>query len=1281
MTAPLRRRLRLLRRGAWYAIALVLVVLALGSGVASQLLPLAERNPQRIADWLGARARAPVAFDRVQTEWTRRGPLLRLDNLRVGEGDNPVRIGDAEILVAQYAGLLPGRSLTELRLRGLDLTLQRDAQGRWSVQGLPGQQQGGDPFAMLERLGELQVSHARLHVSAPELGLTLRLPRIDLRLRVDGQRIRGGADAWLREAAAPFEMALEMDRHSGDGRVYAGSANADLAELAGAFRVAGVSPAAGTGRVQAWARLQARRVVAAHADADLVGVTLRGAPLPGQGTPTQTLEGVQFAATWRRTVDGWQVRAPRLRVGGAGGGNAMDGVAVDVGQRVHVQAPRLEVGPLLQLLALGEVAPPALRAWLRQAAPGGILHHVRLNGQRGGRLQASARAEALGFAPVRNSPGVRGLSGWLQGDDQGLRMRFDRAAQAAFDWPAGFGVVHEFRLDGEAVLWRDGEGWSVRTPGLALDGERLHMRTRGGIGVQGDGSRPRLDLVAEIGDVPVALAGGFWVRHLMPKSTVQWLDAALRGGTLRDVRAVVVGDLDDWPFRNEPGKAGAGLFRADARMQDGVLKFQSDWPAIEDMDADVRFVADGFTVDGSGRIAGIPIERVTGGIARFGRAELALDARTASTDARHLLALLRNSPLHKQHGEVLDNLRADGPASADLHLLLPFHRHSPPPRQVRGNVRLDGAQLQELRWDVAFDQVRGQARYDAQGFIADPLQVRHEGRPGQLALRAGPAHVRDRAQAFEAELRAQADIDGLLDKAPTMAWLKPYLRGSSQWAVEVAVPRAAVNAAPPSRLRLRSNLAGTAIELPEPLRKSAAQALPAMVDLRLPVERGDVEVTLERLLSVRSRSNANQTGVHVQLGGARAPAPPAHGLVVGGQVERLDALDWIGVVGAGRGDGDGLPLRRLDVQARRLRLLGTDFGDSRLQLAPSPRGTAVQAQGDALAGALLIPAQDGATVAGRFDRLHWTGGLPGKPGAAGTAANTGGEQAIDPAKVPPLLIEVADLRIGGLPLGEARLRTTPTPAGLRMDEFSSRGGKQRLSASGAWTGRGDAARTRLSAEVDSDDIGTLLAGLGLAGQIDDGKGRLGMALNWRGAPGDVALATLEADVALEARDGRLLEIEPGAGRVLGLLGIAQLPRRLTLDFRDFFEKGFAFDRIHGNVRVAGGVARTGNLAIQGPAADIHVSGSADLVAQRFDQTVEVLPKSGGLLAAVGAFAGGPVGAAVGAMANAVLDKPLQQAGARTYRVTGPWKSPKVETRERARSPAKTDAAPPAEPPG
>ena len=60
MTTPLRRRLRLCRRGAWYALAALLVLFALGNGIGSQLLPLVERNPQQIADWLSQRAQRKV---------------------------------------------------------------------------------------------------------------------------------------------------------------------------------------------------------------------------------------------------------------------------------------------------------------------------------------------------------------------------------------------------------------------------------------------------------------------------------------------------------------------------------------------------------------------------------------------------------------------------------------------------------------------------------------------------------------------------------------------------------------------------------------------------------------------------------------------------------------------------------------------------------------------------------------------------------------------------------------------------------------------------------------------------------------------------------------------------------------------------------------------------------------------------------------------------------------------------------------------------------------------
>ena len=106
-----------------------------------------------------------------------------------------------------YSGLLPGRSLTELRLRGLALDLQQGDDGRWSVRGLP-QSDNGDPLDALRRLGELQVIGGRLGVHAPGIGIDTTLPRIDLRMRVNGDRLRVGVRAWADAQARRLTAVL-----------------------------------------------------------------------------------------------------------------------------------------------------------------------------------------------------------------------------------------------------------------------------------------------------------------------------------------------------------------------------------------------------------------------------------------------------------------------------------------------------------------------------------------------------------------------------------------------------------------------------------------------------------------------------------------------------------------------------------------------------------------------------------------------------------------------------------------------------------------------------------------------------------------------------------------------------------------------------------------------------------------------------------------------------------------------------------------------------------------
>lgn len=1299
MPTPLRRGLRRAHRGAWLVLAAVLVVLALVIGVASQLLPWAERHPERIASWLGERAGRPVAFDRVETRWTRRGPLLRLDGLRIGAGADTVPIGEAEILVAQYAGLLPGRSFTELRLRGLALTLERQRDGRWQVRGLPGQQDGGDPLDALEGLGELQVIDGRLTVLAPALGLRVQPRRIDLRLRVDDARVRVATRAWMPGDRQPVRAVLDFDRDSGDGRAWLGMARADLSAWS-AVRLAGIGPASGNGRVSAWATIRGHRVVRVQGDVDLDNVVLRGdAPAAGTAARTAALGAVTGRGQWTLATTGWRLDVPRLQTGRHGRVADVEGLAVTGGASLALVAERLEAGPALALLSLSSRVPVAARRWIATSRPRAVLRDVRYHADAAAARQLSAQVNGLSIAPSARVPGVSGIAGVLRADARSVSFVFDPVAAVSFEWPRAFDAAHVVRLSGGLVAWPQDADWQLATPGLRVDGRGYGADLRGGLTLQGDGSRPVLQLAADIDDAELAIARRFWGEHAMSPKAIAWLDSALLGGRVRNGRALVSGDLDDWPFRSGE-RAAPGLFRAEADIERAVVRFLPEWPPARDLNARVAFLDDSFQVRGRTRLGEVEVSSVMASIDHFSDGLLEVTA-ASETDASRMLAMLKTSPLRRSQAATLDNLVARGPMRASFSLAMPLHA-STTPMSLGGGIELLGAQLADPRWKLAFEQVHGSARYDRAGFTADSLQVRRDAQPGRLSLRAGRGHVRDPAQAFEAELAASLSAQELLARAPQLGWLGPYLHGRSPWTIAVTVPSVAGGAATPAgTLRMRSNLVGTRLSLPAPLQKAATLALPTRLETRLPLESGEVALAMGERLALRARSTRAGTGVRIVLGGGSvAEAPPGDGLIATGRATSLDAIDWATLAataggaatasnasanGAATGARAGLRLQRIDLLADRLQLLGGSFPAIRVRAMPAAAGsTAIQLDGATLAGTLAVPAAAGASVSARLQRLHWARGRPPlttsadarivlQPGAAP------GDD-VDPSKIPPLDVGVDDLRFGTVALGAASFASRPVANGMRVERFRARTPQHRIDASGDWVGRGRSARTHLDVAVNSEDFGALLTGLGLGQRLEGGVGEARFDAGWAGGPAAFRVAGLEGNLLMTMKDGRLVQVEPGAGRVLGLLSLAELPRRLTLDFRDFFAKGFAFNRIGGNVRFAGGRARSDDLAIDGPAADIRIRGSADLRAQTFDQTIDVFPRTGNLLTAVGALTAGPVGAAVGAVANAVLRKPLGGIGAKTYRVTGPWKDPKVEVQGHPSSTPMRDVEPAVVPP-
>jgi uncharacterized protein YhdP len=120
-----------------------------------------------------------------------------------------------------------------------------------------------------------------------------------------------------------------------------------------------------------------------------------------------------------------------------------------------------------------------------------------------------------------------------------------------------------------------------------------------------------------------------------------------------------------------------------------------------------------------------------------------------------------------------------------------------------------------------------------------------------------------------------------------------------------------------------------------------------------------------------------------------------------------------------------------------------------------------------------------------------------------------------------------------------------------------------LNGDGVWR-PGAREETRLKFKLDVGSVEKMLNRLGYPEAVRRGQGNLEGSSCGRAADG---LASAQPDGKMEVRvtSGQFTQLEPGVGRLLGVLSLQALPRRITLDFRDVFSEGFAFDRISGSI--------------------------------------------------------------------------------------------------------------------
>ena len=517
--------------------------------------------------------------------------------------------------------------------------------------------------------------------------------------------------------------------------------------------------------------------------------------------------------------------------------------------------------------------------------------------------------------------------------------------------------------------------------------------------------------------------------------------------------------------------------------------------------------------------------------------------------------------------------------------------------------------------------------------------------------------------------RTQLDLHGTLGGDALRAALglpaALVMRGAADWQGSLVIANA------PNReraLHLTSTLVGIESELPAPLTKPAAHALATTLDLDWPLTGGLVmNVGLNGFAHAAftyasGAGGDRMTHAAVMFGDGDPTFSDSQLLNLGGRVGRLGLDGWLAMLG-GEAGGDAKPLsyylHDAKLEVDRIDALGVSLRKVSLAATHTSEHWRIDFGGPAIDGSVTVPADASAPIDIAFKRLR-----ADEPEEATRSATTapdtsaGSWKGVGPARVPALALAIDELSWGDRHLGNVQAKLSKSGDGVSLEHLTVVSPSFTIKASGEWRGK-DAGLGHLAGFLQSSDVGTTLTQLGYADIMTARSGRLDFDLNWSGAPSAEALRDSVGHLQVALERGQVLGLKPGAGRLLGLASVAELPRRLALDFSDLTDKGLAFDTVRGDFDLRGGDAYTDNVLLKGPAAEIGLPWRVGLKNHDYDQTAVVTGSLGNSLP-LAALAGGPLPAAAVLLFTQVFKQPLKGLTRGYYRITGSWDNPTVE---------------------
>ena len=1230
-----------------------------------------------------------ISIGRIEASWYGINPDLTLVDVRVAdhEGRLALAFDRVEAILSWWS--VPSGQL-KLRLLRIDeptLSLRRASDGSMFIAGIPLAQHAGD-----NSVGDWILKQRRIRIRGATLvwqdelrqAPDLILEDVNLALDNDGNRHRFGLTA-----LPPPELASRIDLRgdfrgnavavldSWSGQTYAQIDYADLAVWQRWLDYPVALPR-GRGALRAWLDLSQGRWREATADLSLQDVSLRLAPdlpelelaamagrlgarssakglaLSGRGVELTTRE--LPLGTTRELALG-QARAPEaIRIEttdfnvdwqASADGQALIGAA---------NASQLDLGALARLAAylpLDAKSRQLLAEYAPQGRVSGLSAQWKGDAERLQTYTLKAGFDGLGLKANGNFPGFSGLVGAFEASETGGKVSV-KSKKSTIDLP---GVFPESLTVLDALTAQ--AKWKIGADGIEVDLSRVEFSAPDAAG-SAQGSYHSSSTGAGVIDLTASLERGdaraVWryMPHAVGAGARHWLRDSLISGRSNEAKLILKGNLDDFPFLDKR----KGQFLVTVKAQDAVIDYAKGWPRIEGVSGDLRFEGNGMVVEAHrGTMLGAQLARTRVEIPDFDAPISTLIVKgQASGPTSEFLKFITQSPVAERIDHFTDDMRATGTGQLDLALTIPLDEAKLGNSKIEGAYRFANNEIVVDDALPAIRQVNGSVQFSGSDVRVPEITGTLFGGPLKIKgglQKDGRVLIAANGTVNIAQLRKLSDTP-----------LLEYLSGTTSYRGEVHINKRNAD------LVIDTQLLGLTSTLPEPLAKSAGDALPlhfekknlasAAVDGAGVPSRDQLSVTLGNLLSlqlIRRKQREGYVGERGALAVGRPLQLPATGFALGVTLPRVDLDRWRSVLASAGtaaapegGSGAALAVDTLNLKTRDLVLLGRHLTEADVNVSAAAGQWLIRINSQQLGGDLVWDGAGSGKLTARLKKLIVD--------PVSDAGQMVAREAVE--KLPALDIVADEFALGARRFGRLEVLARNEAGTWTLSRIQAANPYGSLSGSGVWQLAGGKNRTQLDFKVDSSDVGKLLERLGYPGAVLAGTAHLAGKIGWNGAPTDLDFESLSGDMTLEAAKGQFIKLDPGAaGKLLGLISLQGLPRRISLDFKDVFSEGLSFDSINSKLSVKNGVMRTERLQIDGTSARVVMRGEVDLKRETQRLTVNVQPELGGT-AALGVALINPIAGMATLLAHKILQNPLNQMFGFDYLVTGTWDDPKVD---------------------